>query len=115
VRNGQSGSQAAGGKQVMAKIIAVFFLIVGGAAVVIGWSIGQAWILEHVWAWYMVRFGLPRLTLGQCFVFSYAFALLVQSGASAARGNKSDDSPWATIAGNLFAWLLLLGFAWWLR
>jgi hypothetical protein len=87
-----------------------FLAIIGLLVLIPAISLGQAWILQHVWAWYAVgQFGMPPLKLSHCFLLTYAITLLTHQATE----DKKD--PWAPLAGQIFGWLIFLSFGWWLR
>jgi uncharacterized membrane protein AbrB (regulator of aidB expression) len=93
-------------------IAAVVGILIGVFAVAIPLSIGEAWILQHVWQWYAVaQFGMPPLKLAHCFLLTYAIGLMIKSNVD----KEDKEHPWTVIVGQVLSWILFLGLGWWLR
>lgn len=77
------------------------------------WGIGQAWVIQKIWLWYMVdKFHLPMVSLGWCYVMILAIRLLLPTDSDTEQWKKNF---WAGMVAKSMMWATLLGLAYWLR
>lgn len=92
------------------------WIVVGVFVFITGWGVYQAWIVERIWAWYMVaKFHAPAITLGESYIAVMLIRFILPGTDTDPNSSKWKDGFWSGIAAKAIMWAMLLGIAWWLR
>ncbi len=98
----------------MAKFLAAVWIVIGAILMIALWGIGQAWVIQKIWLWYMVdKFHLPMVSLVWCYVMILVIRLLLPTPDSDTERWKKNF--WAGMVAKSMMWATLLGLAYWLR